>query len=482
MELIPRDAELVVGLVARIGVDTKTIVETIRKELISYNYQVLQVHVTDSLGDLSSTLPLVQTPIEARYHSYIAACNKLRSDTRKNVMAMLAIAAIAENRDKSFDAENINRRRAFIVNQIKRPEEFELLRSVYGEQYVQISCHADEDARTSSLRLKISEYHVENPKDYRWDEEARKLVSTDESQEEEPNGQRVRQVFPLSDVIVDANSLQGGKLEIERFFRALFGDKSVTPTKEEYGMELASTASQRSSDLSRQVGAAILNSSMEIKALGSNEVPKAGGGTYWEGGKHDGRDFVLGYDSNEQRRRAVLLDLMFRLKNAGALADHLSSRSEIESFLFDRDDKVISDSQLMDSLEYGRTVHAEMNAITDAARGGHAIRDCILFTNTFPFHNCAKHIVAAGIEEVVYIHPYPKSYAKELFADSIEINPPSGQPTTHKKVCFRQFIGIVGPMYGRLFTKARWKKSDGKVPEFKKGDASYVRRTPNTCV
>ncbi len=388
------------------------------------------------------------------------------------IMSIVSKSSGREHRDEQS-------RTAFIINQIKRPEEFECLRSVYGEHYVQISCHADEGVRVSRLSSKIASDHPEDPKSAAWDIKARELVHTDESQEEEQFGQRVRQVFPLSDVIIDASSISRAAKDIERFFRALFGDKAVTPTREEYGMELANTAAQRSSDLSRQVGAAILSQTMEVQALGCNEVPKARGGTYWEGDDPDGRDFSLGRDSNEQRRRTVLLDLMLRLKSLHALASHLSTHNEIEAFLFERDDKVISDSQIMDSLEYGRSVHAEMNAITDAARGGHAIRNCALFSNTFPCHNCAKHIVASGISEVVYIHPYPKSYAKELFEDSIVINPEtSGSRSGQDKVVFRQFIGIVGPMYSRVFTKARWKKDRGIISEFEKSDAFYIRRTP----
>ena len=37
-------------------------------------------------------------------------------------------------------------------------------------------------------------------------------------------------------------------------------------------------------------------------SIGSNEVPKAGGGTYWSDGDVDDRDFVRQHDSNEQRK------------------------------------------------------------------------------------------------------------------------------------------------------------------------------------
>ncbi|MGH1558478.1 deaminase [Caulobacter segnis] len=186
---------------------------------------------------------------------------------------------------------------------------------------------------------------------------------------------------------------------LDRFFRALFGDFRITPTRAEYGMQLANTASLRSADLSRQVGAAIMNDQAEVQALGCNEVPKAFGGTYWEGDDGDSREFVLGEDSNDKRKREMLLDLAQKMRLAGLLKDELNDNELLKASLIARKDKIIDDAQFMDSLEYGRTVHAEMNAITDAARNGHAVRGCTLFCNTFPCHNCAKHIVAAGVKE-----------------------------------------------------------------------------------
>lgn len=475
MDLEPKDAELVVAIVARIGVDTKTVMASISNELRKYRYEVYEIHLTDFLKAFAANFQLIETPVEERYSSYITACNRFRADAGNDIMANIAIMDVVSKRKTEVNTNSAQKRNAFLINQIKRPEECERLRKVYGEHYVQISCHANEDVRIERLTSRISRDHPEDPKSTDWDIKARKLVHMDESQEDEKNGQRVRQVFPLSDVIIDADTPVGSEVGIERFFRAFFGDKSVTPTREEYGMELANTAALRSSDLSRQVGAAILTPMMEIQALGCNEVPRAKGGTYWEGDKHDGRDFTFGHDSNEQRKRAVIIDLMLRLNKANALKSDLGTHAQIEKFLFSRDDKIIADSQLMDSLEYGRSVHAEMNAITDAARGGHAIKDCILFSNTFPCHNCAKHIVASGISEVVYIHPYPKSYAKELFADSIVVNP---RTKSDDRVVFRQFKGIVGPMYARVFTKVRWKKEGGIVDKFEKRNASYVRRTP----
>jgi deoxycytidylate deaminase len=472
MELQSKNAEIVIGLVARLGVDTQAMVDAVRDELEKYSYRVVEIKVTSQIESFSEPLSLRTDTTEAKYKTYIEGCNQLRKDLNQlNAMARFAVAGIVAARGEGDPLSRV----AYVVNQIKRPEEFELLRSLYGEHYIQLSCHAHETVRINRLTARIAQDHPLKPKSHQWEVLARDLIADDEEQEDVPTGQRVRKAFSLSDAVINAATRDSAAEDLERFFRALFGDNTVTPTRDEYAMDLANTAAQRSSDLSRQVGAAIVNERMEIQALGCNEVGKFGGGTYWEGDPGDAREFRRGADANEERKRVVLLDLMIRLQRAGALKDDFSDPTALQAFLFERKDDLISDAQVMDSLEYGRSVHAEMNAITDAARGGHAIRDCRLFSNTFPCHNCAKHIVASGIKEVVYLHPYPKSYARELFSDSILIDP--SRPSTDRLV-FRQFVGITGPMYARVFTKSRWKREGGIVAKFDKSTAHYIRRTP----
>jgi deoxycytidylate deaminase len=97
----------------------------------------------------------------------------------------------------------------------------------------------------------------------------------------------------------------------------------------------------------------------------------------------------------------------------------------------------LADAAIMDLTEYGRVVHAEMCAICDAARLGRSIKGATLFTTTFPCHNCTKHILAAGISKVFYIEPYPKSKAKILHENEVELEKPS-----LSRVSFMPFIGI----------------------------------------
>ena len=90
--------------------------------------------------------------------------------------------------------------------------------------------------------------------------------------------------------------------QISRFIDLIFGSNVISPTKMEYGLYIAKAASMRSLDLSRQVGAAIFSKQGEVLTLGSNEVPKAKGGTYWCDDAFDDRDYKRGFDSNLKRK------------------------------------------------------------------------------------------------------------------------------------------------------------------------------------
>jgi dCMP deaminase len=52
------------------------------------------------------------------------------------------------------------------------------------------------------------------------------------------------------------------------------------------------------------------------------------------------------------------------------------------------------------------TVHAEQNAISDAARRGSSVEGCVAYVTHFPCINCAKILAAAGIAEVRYRTDY----------------------------------------------------------------------------
>ncbi|WP_221030864.1 deoxycytidylate deaminase [Actomonas aquatica] len=52
------------------------------------------------------------------------------------------------------------------------------------------------------------------------------------------------------------------------------------------------------------------------------------------------------------------------------------------------------------------TVHAEQNAVADAARRGSSMEGCVAYVTHYPCINCAKILAAAGIAEVRYRADY----------------------------------------------------------------------------
>lgn len=68
--------------------------------------------------------------------------------------------------------------------------------------------------------------------------------------------------------------------------------------------------------------------------------------------------------------------------------------------------------------ELCRGIHAEQNAVIQAARHGIAISGATAYTTHQPCSLCAKILINAGIVEVVYADAYPDPLADALFAEA----------------------------------------------------------------
>lgn len=63
-------------------------------------------------------------------------------------------------------------------------------------------------------------------------------------------------------------------------------------------------------------------------------------------------------------------------------------------------------------------VHAEQNAIVQAAKLGVSVDGATLYCTHQPCVICAKMIINAGIKRVVYKHGYPDEFSMELFKEA----------------------------------------------------------------
>ncbi|MGY8681192.1 anti-phage dCTP deaminase [Bradyrhizobium sp. UFLA05-153] len=452
--------EIFLGFVAPVGVDMRPSIKHFQTHFEKFDYKVIPIKVTDVFKELERQVPpnepLAATPPHLRLERYIKYGNQLREYFEDDqLLAALSIVSVVQERVKQSGTHvSVPEKTVFLLHQFKRREEIELLRSIYGRVFFQISLYSRTGTRVEHLANSFARAENMGTNDS-FRAKASEIIQTDQNEADNAHGQRVSQIFHNGDLILNTDESEK-ELEdqIRRFVNLLFGSNKISPSRDEYGMFVAKSAALRTLDLSRQVGAAIFSRDGEIAAMGSNEVPKARGGTYWcdDPEEFDDRDYVREHDSNDRRKRELL--------------------SEVAKAL-DRDpDEVlnipaISSSQFLDALEYGRIIHAEMSAICDAVRLGRSLGGTTLYSTTFPCHMCAKHIVAAGIAKVVFLEPYPKSLTANMHGDSVRLEGADrGRHQSYPAVDFSHFHGVTHRRYRELFERSKRKDRDGNFLEW----------------
>ncbi len=68
--------------------------------------------------------------------------------------------------------------------------------------------------------------------------------------------------------------------------------------------------------------------------------------------------------------------------------------------------------------ELSRAVHAEQNAIIQAAKFGISIDEGTLYITNYPCFICAKMLINAGIKRIIYKEGYPDKWAKEILKEA----------------------------------------------------------------
>ncbi|HEX2021305.1 MAG TPA: cytidine/deoxycytidylate deaminase family protein [Candidatus Thermoplasmatota archaeon] len=93
-------------------------------------------------------------------------------------------------------------------------------------------------------------------------------------------------------------------------------------------------------------------------------------------------------------------------------------------------------------------LHAEQNAIIQAAVTGVSIAGATLYTTTFPCVTCAKMIMAARIGEVVYDEGYPDELGRFMLARSgIAVRRfGATEPEPLAATTTRELVGVVAQM------------------------------------
>jgi len=136
------------------------------------------------------------------------------------------------------------------------------------------------------------------------------------------------------------------------------------PSWDEYFMDIARLVSSRSTCMRRQVGAVMVKSK-HVLATGYNGTPSG----------------------------------ITHCSETGCLRDQL---------------KVPSGERH----ELCRGLHAEQNAIIQAARHGIDINGATLYCTHSPCIICSKMLINAGIKQIVYIHGYPDQMSLDMIGEA----------------------------------------------------------------
>lgn len=455
MEDLNDRREVFFALIAPIGVDLDSVERSIERSLKVVGYKTNPIRLTRIFDEIDHRYDTSYKNEFERYEKLIAAGDQICHDTKSlDIMALYGIECLKKYSDRSTDDE-IPNEVAHIFRQIKRPSEIDTLKKVFGRNIIFLSCYSSREDRKNNLVKKLLKSDRKKSRT-ELTSIAYKIMSIDEDERDKPTGQRVLDCYPHADFVVDCSNLTSLTNSTDRLVEIYFGHPFHSPTKDEYCSYFANAASYRSLDLSRQVGAAIFNDKCEIISLGCNEVPKSGGGTYWIGDECDKRDYALGRDSNQQVREDMTTDALTRLQNDWLDQKYRNlSPQELSDLAFDAGNAPLKGSMISDVMEYGRMVHAEMNAITDAARSNKSTQDCTLYCTTMPCHLCTKLVIASGIKRVVYIQPYPKSLVDELYTDSVSID----EHSHPDRVIYETLKGVTPAGFRIAFRKAKKRKN-----------------------
>jgi len=335
--------------------------------------------------------------------------------------------------------------RAYLLDSLRHPAEVHFLRHLYPNAFILVGVVCEEEKRIARLHGKYDDGGRTN---------ALRFMERD-ADAKEKYGQHVADAFHLSDFFVDntvdhfhkdGRTNEGWVINehLSRLLKIVTHSEIIRPTAAETAMHHAYAAKMQSACLSRQVGAALVDKDGNLISTGANEVPKAGGGVYGESFTADVMEGRCAIHDNESERHCHNTR-----KQNEIIAKLIETVPELKDLSSERKSKLAIELRGTDIgalLEFSRAVHAEMDALLTAARDGISTVGTRLFVTTYPCHYCARHIVTAGVDEVQYIEPYPKSQAVALHKDSIEVEnsawmvpSQSADPKVVKKVLFHPF-------------------------------------------
>ncbi|ORC44418.1 hypothetical protein B2G74_33325 [Burkholderia sp. A27] len=460
--------EIVIAFMGAVGCGLPRVITECQHQLEQLGYRVERIKLSKFIKDHREIWKNELSPedVDNIYLENQSGGNFFRREYSYDILAQYAINHItrykfATNPEAGNTAVELPQV-AYLIDQIKHPEEANLLRLTYRNLFYLIGVLSTQNHRLARL------------KDHGFAEKIADRIMDRDRKEVQKHGQHLEKAFKLADYFIQHPLDQDEAVprQIERLLMLAHGSNSITPTRHEHAMYVAHASGMKSACFSRQVGAAILDANGKLIAVGCNDVPQYGGGLYTAESHNDQRCEHRENKMCENDRQKKIRKEQIRsgLTNDVASLFYGKTRQAVLSKIDSIIDLAYEYSGIPDLIEFSRAVHAEMDAIVSVSReGSAAIAGGTLYTTTFPCHNCARHIVAAGIDKVYYIEPYEKSLALEAHGDSIivldhdveDISGADGKPTRIDQVKFIHFSGAAPRVYPRFFQRDKRKDENG---------------------
>ncbi len=449
--------ELIIGICFPIGSLREIVIDSIKKRLENgYDYEVEIIKLSDFIRQYYNEERIIERGKTEKYSELIykiSGGDYLRETyENRSILVELAIKNIREDREKK--TEDIKgRRKCYIIDSLKNIEELKLLRTVYREIFYLFGIFSPKKERKNTLANKgLSK------------EEAKEIVAKDEY-EDNIHGQDVRNTFIEADFFVRISNCNRKDIDkkIEKYFHLIFNSDIITPDYYETAMYNAKSAAGNSACLSRQVGAAITDKNGVSIATGWNDAPKFGGNLYRYTDKSPQRCKELGYCSNVKQKNGAFDEIFDKIEkkiNESKTSEGLKLVKSNNN-TWEAVKGIIKKSKFKDIIEYSRSIHAEMHAIIIGSQlTGNKMIGGNLFCTTYPCHNCARHIILAGIKNIYYIEPYKKSLGITLHQDSL-----TEDETDETKVRILLYDGVAPRRYLDFFSinSEDRKTDDGKI-------------------
>lgn len=458
-----KSEEIIIAFSGAVGCNLSDVIRAIRLQFEEYGYHTVTIKVSDiikryfiSIGRYTEQNLSSLSGID-RYTTLQDLGNELRRDKGARVLASLAMADIstARERKKTELGTEVPPKIVYFVDQFKNPAEVELFKLIYGNVFYLVGVLSPQQVRFNQL---VRRERISAP-------DAQSLIERDRNEEKNKLGQRLEKTIQLADFFIRNNhdNIVNLAAPCHRFVGLVHGRNGITPTRDESGMYAAFSASLKSACLSRQVGAAISDDKGNVVSLGWNDVPKFGGGLYVsDDGAYDQRCVNHGGKCyNDIYKSRLVTDIV------GIVEGQFPISKEVKDKLAGL---ILEETRAGSIIEYSRAIHAEMEAILGLARNrGVSTDNCTLYTTTYPCHNCARHIIAAGIGRVVYIEPYEKSLAMDLHEDAISVD-----AQIPRKTLFDTFEGASPKKYSSFFFGGERKTKDGVAIDVVKKDSKHI--------